>query len=124
MTKEIKIYIDHLRAVCPELADEGLILFSEKLNVVSVKKNEFYIKAGDIQKRGGFLVSGLIRAFHTDHSGNEKNIYFVPENDYTFHYASFMDNKPSPLSFQCLEPSIIVNFPKDHLHWAYEQFSE
>ncbi|MDR2145523.1 MAG: Crp/Fnr family transcriptional regulator, partial [Tannerella sp.] len=95
--------------------------FSEELTVTKLERNDFYIVAGQVQQRGGFLVKGLVRAFHTDDSGNEKNIYFVPENEYAFHYASFMDKKPSPLSFQCLEPSIFVNFTMEHLQKAYAQ---
>ncbi|PIE78917.1 MAG: cAMP-binding protein [Candidatus Delongbacteria bacterium] len=122
MTKEIEIYLNHIKNVCPELTEQELYKFGEKLTITKLRRNDFYIKTGQIQKQGGFLVNGLIRVFHTDDFGNEKTIYFVPENDYTFHYASFMDGKPSPLSFQCLEPSIIVNFPADYLHKAYEQF--
>lgn len=121
MTEEIEIYLKHIKNVCPELTEKELAKFSEKLTITNIKKNDFYIKAGQIQKQGGFLVKGLIRAFHTDDLGNEKNIYFVPENEYTFHYASFMDNKPSPLSFQCVETSTIVNFPSKHLQNAYDE---
>lgn len=121
MTEKIEIYLNHIKNVCPELTEKELVKFSEKLTITNIKKNDFYIKAGQIQKQGGFLVKGLIRAFHTDDLGNEKSIYFVPENEYTFHYASFMDNKPSPLSFQCSETSTIVNFPSEHLQNAYDE---
>ncbi|MBT31812.1 MAG: cAMP-binding protein [Thalassobius sp.] len=122
MKEEIKTYLKHIKDVCPELNDNELEKFSSELTVEKYNKNDFYITAGQTQTQGGFLISGLIRVFHTDELGNEKNIYFVPENDYTFHYASFMDNKPSPLSFQCLETSVVVNFPAFHLHKSYEEF--
>lgn len=121
MTEEIKKYLDHIKIICPELSEDDLSQFSEGLTVTQLNKNDFHITAGQIQKQGSFLVKGLVRAFHTDDFGNERNIYFVPENEYTFHYASFMDKKPSPLSFQCIEPSTIINFSIDHLHKAYEQ---
>ena len=120
-TEEIQIYLKHIKQVCPELTDEVLAKFSKKLTVTCLVKNDIYITSGQIQKQGGYLVKGLIRAFHTDDFANEKNIYFIPENEYTFHYASFMDKKPSPLTFQCLEPSIVVNFPMEHFHTAYAQ---
>lgn len=121
MTKEIKEYLNHIGLICPELTEIELKEFSERLTVSKIKKNDFYIKKGSIQNQGGFLIKGLIRAFHTDDNGNEKNIYFIPENEYTFHYSSFMDRKPCPLSFQCIEPSIIINFPIDHIHNAYNK---
>lgn len=121
MTEEIKIYLNHIKNICPELTEKELEKFSEKLTIIKIEKNDFYIQSGQIQKQGGFLVKGLIRAFHTDDFGNEKNIYFIPENEYTFHYASFMENKPSPLSFQCLEESTIVNFSTNHLQNTYNK---
>lgn len=120
MATEIETYLKSIQKTCPELAEEDILHFSEGLTITKLDKNDFYITVGQIQKQGGFLTSGLVRAFHTDLKGDEKNIYFIPENDYTFHYASFVMQKPCPLSFQCLEPSIIINFPIDHLQKSYE----
>ena len=120
MSTEIETYLKSIQKTCPELTEEDILHFSEGLTITKLDKNDFYITVGQIQKQGGFLTSGLVRAFHTDPKGDEKNIYFIPENDYTFHYASFVMQKPCPLSFQCLEPSIIINFPIDHLQKSYE----
>lgn len=121
MRDEINLYLNHIKTICPEITEKELDEFSNGLYITKLEKNEYYIKTGDIQKQGGFLISGLIRAYHIDSSGNQKNIYFIPENEYSFHYASFMDNKPCPITFQCLEPTIIVNFPVHQLHKAYSQ---
>ncbi len=120
----IKQYLQHIKSVCPELTDAQLRRFSRGLTVCERSKKDFYITAGEIQQRGGYLIKGLIRAFYSDDSGNEKNIYFIPENEYAFHYLSFMDKKPCPLSFQCLEPCIMVNFSIDHLHQAYNDMPQ
>ena len=121
MTRSIEKYFYHIRSVCPELTDIELEQFSKGLTVSKFDKKDFYITSGNIQNKGGFIVEGLVRAFHTDDLGNEKNIYFKAENEYAFHYASFMLKKPCPLSFQCLEPSTIVNLPIDHIHKAYKE---
>lgn len=121
MKEEIQSYINHLKNVCPDFTDEELLKYSNGLTVSEFNKNDFYILEGNIQKHGGFIVKGLIRAFHIDKFGNEKNIYFKTENEYCFHYVSFMDKKPCPLSFQFLEPSVIVNFPINHIHKAYNE---
>ena len=121
MSDDIKKYLNHIKRTCPELTDVELNVFSLGLTITKFSKGDFYIKAGQTQLQGGFLIEGLIRAFYTDNLGNEKTIYFIPENDYTFHYASFIDNKPSPLSFQCIEPSTIICFTPYHLENAYKQ---
>lgn len=121
MTRDIEKYFYHIKSVCPELTDVEFKQFSKGLTVSKFDKKDFYIISEKIQSKGGFIVEGLIRAFHTDNLGNEKNIYFKAENEYAFHYASFMLKKPCPLSFQCIEPSIIINFPIDHIHKAYKE---
>ena len=120
MSTEMETYLKSIKKTCPELTEKDILHFSDGLTITKLDKNDIYITVGQIQKQGGFLVSGLVRAFHTDNNGNEKNIYFIPENDYAFHYASFVMQKPCPLTFQCIEPSIIINFPIDHLQKSYE----
>ncbi|WP_428228744.1 Crp/Fnr family transcriptional regulator [Flavobacterium sp.] len=120
MREEIKKYLNHIKETCAELSEKELLKFGEGLTITELKKNDLYIDEGQMQKQGGFLVKGLIRAFHTDNFGNEKNIYFIPENEYTFHYASIISQEPCPLTFQCLENSTIVNFSLDQLSNAYE----
>lgn len=119
MKEEIQIYFDHLRNVCPDFTELELNQFGKGLTISVFNKHEFYLMQGKIQNQGGYIIKGLVRAFHTDDFGNEKNIYFKTENEYSFHYSSFMDRKPCPLSFQCLEPSVLVSFPIDHIQNAY-----
>ncbi len=122
MQAEIKQYLDHISMVCPLMKPEDLAEFATALLVTKLKKGDYYLKAGRIQEHGGYLLSGLLRAYHLDEEGVERNIYFIPENDYCFHYASFMAKKPSPLHFHCLEPCVVVNFPRNYLRQSYDRF--
>ncbi|MFT4033405.1 MAG: Crp/Fnr family transcriptional regulator [Siphonobacter sp.] len=121
MLSEINQYLATIQTICPELNEQTLGSFREGLTVLTLRKKDFYIQTGDLQKKAGFVVKGLIRAFYSDPSGNEKTVYFIPENEYAFHYASFVTHKPSPLSFQCLEETTIVQFSPEQLKKAYEQ---
>lgn len=121
MNIEITKYIKNIKKVCPELTDTELLQFSKGLTVSKLAKKEFCIKTGQFQQQGGFLIEGLIRAYHIDKTGNEQTIYFIPENEYTFHYTSFISQQACPLFFECLEPSIIVNFSLDHFKSAYQK---
>ena len=47
---EIDTYINHLQTVCPELSENELRLFSEKLTVTSLNRNDVYIMAGDLYR--------------------------------------------------------------------------
>lgn len=119
MHQYIEYYLDYLLRFCPELTQDDCELFREGLTVTQLNKGDFYSKAGEIQQYNGFVVSGLIRELYIDEWGNETNVEFICENEYACHYPAFMEKTPNPFSYQCLEPSIIVNLPIDHIHNAY-----
>ncbi len=121
MENTLNIYFDHIKSICPDMTEEELNKFSKGVYVTRLKKNECYISEGQVQKRGGFVVKGLFRAYQIDEYGNEKNIDFIPENDYTFDYLSFIEGIPCAYTFQCLEPSVIVSFSVEHLEKSFNQ---
>ncbi len=118
----IQKYINHLIKVCPQLTELALQKYGEALTVSELKKRNVYIKSGSIQQEGGFLVSGLIRAYRIDEEGNDHTISFITENDYCVHYESFVAQKASQLNFECLETCIIVNFSFDHFNFIHIRF--
>ena len=65
MKKEeaIRKYADNLKSDCPQLTQLSIQKYSEELTVTKFKKGEIHIKSGTIQQQGGFIVSGLIRAY-------------------------------------------------------------
>ena len=121
MPEEFEIFLNSIKKICPELTANELQKFSKGLTITKIKKNDFYIRAGQVQHIGGYVVKGLMRCYHTDEYGNEKNIYFIPEDEFAFHYSSFIENNPSPLSFQCIEPTVIINFSPEHLNQMYDE---
>ncbi len=114
-------YFIDLRKNCPELTTAEIEEFSKGLTVSELTKNEVYTEEGKIQKQGAFIVEGLMRETFTDDLGNERNMNFLQENQYAFHYPTFMKREPSPFSYQCIEPTVVVNLPINHIHNAYEK---
>ncbi len=47
-------------------------------------------------------------------------IEFMAENQDVGHYPAFMKKTPSPFSYQCLEPTIMINIPIGHMNKAYQ----
>ncbi len=114
-------YFNHLKKTCPELILAEFEQFSTQLTISELDKNEIYIEQGKVQKQGGFVIKGLIREFYTDELGNEKTMNFVSENEYAFNYPTYMEKEPSPFSYQCLEPTTIINFPINHIQQTYQE---
>lgn len=121
MTSETEIYLESIRRICPELTDADLFQFASKFTFKELKKKDFFLASGDIQKSLGFIASGLIRSFFIDRAGNEINVGFYVAGDYATHYPSFITQQPSSYSIQCLEPTTFVCFSFEDLQWIYRQ---
>ncbi len=121
MKDEIKTFLKSVQSICPELTDQELTLFSEKLSVITFKKKEIFIQSGQAQQSIGFIVSGLIRSYYIDNNGNEKTVRFYAEKDYAIHYTAFITQQFSKYTFQCLENTVLVLLSYENMQLLYRQ---
>lgn len=115
MNSIIKRYLDLIKERYGNLLSDELSPFFEMLTVSQVGSKHYYIEAGTIQSQIGYVHSGLVRAFYVDEKGNEVTVNFIKEGEYATHYPALRNGQPSKFYFQCLEPSIIINIPYNHL---------
>ncbi len=104
-----------------------LILYSEippkefeKLVRVSrvchLKKGEYFQQAGERPNKFGFVISGILRLYYTNGSGDEFNKNFCVENDFVAAYSALLQNRVSRLSIQAMEETtLLVIGYKDYL---------
>ncbi|MFA6057687.1 MAG: Crp/Fnr family transcriptional regulator [Taibaiella sp.] len=121
MEEATEIYLASLRTFCPKLTDHELSLFAMKLTFQELKKKEFFIQAGKVQKNMGFIVQGLVRSSYIDFTGIETTVGFYSEGDYATHYHSFLTRNPSNYTIQCLEPTIMACLSYEDMQWVYQQ---
>lgn len=122
MSLHIDMYLELLKAVCPQLTDTELSQFASKLTIKELKKKDFFLEAGKMQKALGFIATGLVRSFYIDQDGSERTVGFYSEGDYATHYPAFITRQPSRYYIQCLEPTTFVCLSFEHLQWVYQQF--
>ncbi len=122
MQSEIEVYIKSVRSICPNLTEDELAEFAAILSVKELKRKEYFIQSGKIQKEIGFIASGLTRSYYVDSAGNEITVGFYSEGDYATHYPAFIAQKPSKYSIQCLEPTTMVCLSFENMHLVYRQF--
>ncbi len=74
------------------------------------KKNEYFIKKGQMNTKLGILRKGVLRGFVTDENGNEINLEFHKENDIIS--GNLVPNIPTAGNLQAMDDCIIdvVNF--------------
>ena len=75
------------------------------LKSVSIKKDGYFLMAGEVPNQIGFIVSGLLRLFYIDNTGAEINKYFCSENTLAISYSAFLLREESKLYIQALEDS-------------------
>ncbi len=90
MQSEIEVYIKSVRSICPNLTEDELAEFAAILSVKELKRKEYFIQSGKIQKEIGFIASGLTRSYYVDSTGNEITVGFYSEGDYATHYPAFI----------------------------------
>ncbi len=122
MENEIKKFLNSIKYYCPEMREQELLTFAEKLKTITLQKNEYFIQAGKVHDEIGFITKGLIRSYFIDGDGNKKTVRFYAENDYATHYTAFITQQPSKYSFQCLENTTLVLLGYDTMQRAYKIF--
>ncbi|MFT3703146.1 MAG: Crp/Fnr family transcriptional regulator [Agriterribacter sp.] len=115
------IFLQSVKAICPNLTDAELEAFSSRLSFMELKKKELFVQAGKIQKSIGFIATGLVRSFFIDNDGNETTVGFYAESDYATHYPAFIAQKPSSYTIQCLEPTTMVCLSFGDMQNIYKQ---
>ena len=72
---------------------------------VRLAKGEFFLRAGAVPDRLGYVVSGLLRLFYLDETGKEVNKHFCPERTVAASYGAFLGKTESGIAVQALEDS-------------------
>lgn len=76
------------------------------------KKSQHYI----------FIEKGCVRAFF-DKNGEDKTVQFFFEHEGLASFDSFVNNVPSPISIETIEPSVIYLLPKRYVSQLMDELS-
>jgi CRP-like cAMP-binding protein len=84
---------------------------------IAIKKDDYFIRAGEIQPWLGFVITGVFRCFHWDDTGAEYIKHFFKENDFmTTNSHSLVDteNTESESDYYCqaVEDSMVLKIDK------------
>jgi CRP/FNR family transcriptional regulator, anaerobic regulatory protein len=99
------------------------LYFAKRVSLKQLKKKEFFLQAGKVQKQIGFIATGLVRSFFIDPEGNEITVGFYAEGENATHYPAFITQKPSRYFIQCLEPTAMICLSFDDIQDMYRQYS-
>lgn len=77
------------------LNQQQIELIKSKAVEKELKKDEYYLEAGKIQKEVIFLTEGIMRVIYFDNKGNEITKYFFDENRFVADINSFYQGIPT-----------------------------
>ncbi|MDU2064750.1 MAG: Crp/Fnr family transcriptional regulator [Sporomusaceae bacterium] len=112
-----EMYKDQLAKALAKYAavpEDELLKFGAIAQPVALKKNQYFIRAGEKTPWFGFVLSGVFRCYHIGQNGAEYTKHFFMENDFmTANSRSLIDNefvqKESDYYFEALEDANVLS---------------
>lgn len=107
LTTEQSQLIGVLRSLI-NLPDDEVAQVASLFQSHTLKRGDFFVRAGDAARTIGFIVSGILRLYYVDNEGNEYTKSFCTENDFVAAYSALLLAQPSRLFIQALEDSRLL----------------
>ncbi|MEM8488683.1 MAG: Crp/Fnr family transcriptional regulator [Bacteroidota bacterium] len=79
-----------------------------------LSKGDLFIRAGDLPKKMGLVLSGLFRYVYTDDNGNEFTKAFMPAASFLSSYSSMIHGERSYYGIEALEDARVLEFSYEH----------
>ncbi|MGV6860414.1 MAG: Crp/Fnr family transcriptional regulator [Putridiphycobacter sp.] len=113
--EKVKAYLRQI----VEISDEDWHIFSSKLKLQLVKKNEFLLKSGDIENQLSFISKGSCRYF-LDRLDREITFGFSFSDEFVTGYDSLITSSPAQYNIQTLEDTELFQISKTDLNEIYK----
>ncbi|WP_454060306.1 Crp/Fnr family transcriptional regulator [Elizabethkingia ursingii] len=95
-------------------------LFDNAFEKILVKRNDFLIQEGELEKYSYFIFEGIARCWTLNHKGEEQTFWFCREGTFSMSNISFTLKKKSDFNVQMLVDSIIYRIDNERVSQIYE----
>ncbi|MDN3725329.1 Crp/Fnr family transcriptional regulator [Aequorivita sp. SDUM287046] len=114
----IKYIITEFDKIVP-LDSETIRALLPLLSIHKIDKKAFLLKPGHTSNTMNFIAKGCMRSFYLDDNANEHILQFGLENWWINDLNSYLNNEPSRMFIQAIEPTVLVQIKKDDLEKLY-----
>jgi CRP-like cAMP-binding protein len=80
----------------------------KRAKTITIEKNGYFLREGEIPNRIGFNLSGLLRLYYIDVNGKEVIKHFCIENTLAISYSAFLQREESKFYIQALEDTRLL----------------
>ena len=109
----MKVYSEQLKKAmepyAPNISKEAIEIVLQTAELKELKKGEILVHIGDTPKEMYFIISGLIRSYYIDISGNDVTRYFMTENSFCCSEILLI-KAPLNCCFEALEDCCLICF--------------
>src|SRR4051812_25884581 len=113
-----KLLIDHINKFV-ELNDQEIILIASSFRQRKMKKRQFVLNIGDIERVESFIIKGCLKTYFIDNKGEEHIVQFGVENWWIGDMYSFLTETPSIYNIEVLEDCELLQIDKPTLESLY-----
>ncbi|MBI9036462.1 MAG: Crp/Fnr family transcriptional regulator [Bacteroidales bacterium] len=106
------------------LTDDELSILCDLFEVKTFKKNDFFLKEGQICKYIGLINSGLFTYFKTVNNDNKTTVGFGFEGDWITNTNSRLYHVPSIINIAAIENSELLVITQQNLSDVYKQIPQ
>jgi len=114
--------LTQLTAYSP-LSNEALEALQDCFNEVTLSKNEYLLREGQVCRHLYFLEKGALRGFY-NLDGKEITHWFGFEKDFVTSFHSFITREPAVENIQLIEGSILWSIAKDTVTDLFNKYHE
>ncbi len=93
--------------------------FTSLLSLKKIKKKNFVLQEGEVNKHLTFVVSGILRLYSIDKNGFEHILQFAPAGWWIGDMRSFLSQLPASLYIDAIEDSEVILLFKPDLEDLY-----
>ena len=107
------------------LTEEDKAIFQQHVILKKLRKRQYFLQEGDINKHTAFVSKGMLRSYTVDEKGNERIIQFAPQGWFIGDLYSFITKEPSVQNIDAIEDSELVllsSEAQDHLQNVIPEF--
>lgn len=106
-TEEIHDFLNKIS----RLSSETWSLLVPHITEIELKKNDYFVKQGQISQEIGLLTKGIIRSFYITQEGKEYNKTLFAAPNIVGSYVSLITGQPNRLPQQALTDCLITKIP-------------
>lgn len=106
-----KRYFESFRRKVPVSTQEEELI-KEYLSVKKIRKRQYLLQAGDVDKTIAYVEKGALRSYSVDEEGNEHIVQFAIEGWFISDLYSFLTGEAATYNIDALEDSELVVISK------------